>query len=134
MARPRTQPRPIPLSKLEAAKETGLEIVVDVESTGCGEGEDGFYIEHVTLASTPSVKAGAVIQETTEMPLDVEDGCVRREFACMCCKADIVDAFVASPDDFVLGLLLRMGNQQDPAIHFQARLTEDAVAWVMVTE
>lgn len=68
------------------------------------------------------------------MPLDVEDGCVHREFACMCRKADIVDAFVTSPDDFVLGLLLRMGNQQDPAIHFQARLTEDAVVWVLITE
>lgn len=52
----------------------------------------------------------------------------------MCRKADIVDAFVASPDDFVLGLLLRIGNQQDPAIYFQARLTEDAVVWVMITE
>lgn len=134
MARPRIQPRPIPLSELEAAKETGLKIVVDVESTGCGEGEDGFYIEHATLASTPSVKARAVVQETTEIPLDVEDGCARREFACMCRKADIVNAFVASPDDFVLGLLLRMGNQQDPAIYFQAQLTEDAVVWVMVTE
>lgn len=134
MARARIQPRSILLSELEAAKETGLEIAVDVESTGCGEGEDGFYIEHATLASAPSIKAGAVVRETTEMPLDVECGCVRREFACMCRKADIVNAFVASPDDFVLGLLLRMGNQQDPAIYFQARLTEDAVVWAIVTE
>lgn len=134
MARPRIQPRPIPLSKLEAAKETGLEIIVDLESTGCGEGEDGFYVEHATLASAPSNKVGAVVRETTEMPLAVEDGCVCREFACMCRKAEIVDAFVASPDDFVLGLLLRMGNKQDPAVYFQAKLTEDDVIWLMATE
>ena len=87
-----------------------MEIVVYLESTGCGEGEDGFYVERATLASAPSNKVGAVVQETTEMPLAVEGGCVCREFACMCRKAEIVDAFVASPDDFVLGLLLRMGN------------------------
>ena len=111
-----------------------MEIVVDVESTGCGEGEDGFYVEHATLASAPSNKAGAVVRETTEMPLDVEDGCVRREFVCTCRKVDVVDAFVASPNDFVLGLLLRVENEQDPVIYFQARLTEDAVVWAIVTE
>lgn len=52
----------------------------------------------------------------------------------MCRKAEIVDAFVASPDDFVLGLLLRMGNKQDPAVYFQAKLTEDDVIWLMATE